>query len=149
MKFSKRFKTPLVSNKSGWEPFFQTTVMIFILWKQNMWFQKTSEEAPSLMYRREERKNLTNSWNQDYGVVQKQYLILRPKMEQNFSARKLHSTARNTINCNLQETKLLFFLAYLFICQTKEGDLEYFLGHENQVYHPFLFIFDWSVWYIK
>ena len=36
-----------------------------------------------------------NSWNQDSEIGQKQYLILWPKMEYNYSAWKLHSAAKN------------------------------------------------------
>lgn len=52
-------------NRWGWE----------FAFRQQFWhFLDTNyvtEAAPFLTYRREERNNYTNSWNQDYGLGQK------------------------------------------------------------------------------
>ena len=47
-------------------------------------------------------------WNRSKAIS-----VTLTKLENNFSDWKLHSTARNTINHSRQETKLLFFLAFL------------------------------------
>ena len=94
-----------------------------------------SNTFPNVHKRRRKQANeflQSRLWNRSKAIS---YTVTK---NYNSSAWKLHSTAGNTINYRRQETKLLFFLAYLSLVRQWKETWNTFLGHELQVYHPYL-----------